>query len=197
MVPLPTTAADGFRFTAAASRSADHARAPAGCCSTAPAIPPARPIRPTMLRGIGEVLRRHPQRDGDERRYLCAAAAIPPAPHATLADRLPRSGRPHPDRLGRIEKPRDDRFPHRRCGRAGLADQGDGQSCNRTARAIPARSARPPPSPLSKGRRSSCATGASASARGATWWWRRSTPFPACPPRCPTAHSIAWSMPRR
>jgi hypothetical protein len=65
------------------------------------------------LRALGEVLRRHP------RVLVMSDDIYAPLRYGAGAARhagggMPRSGGPHADRFGRIQKPRDDRLPHRR-----------------------------------------------------------------------------------
>jgi aspartate aminotransferase len=177
VVPLITHPHDGFQFDPADVEALITPRTQ-WLLLNSPGNPTGAVFSEDLLRGIGEVLRRHPRVLvlSDD---IYAPLIYTGAPHATLAALCP-------DLADRILTVSGVSKSHAMTGfRIGVAT---GPS---------PRSARRPRWLRSRVRRTSSKAGARSSARGATWWWRRSTRSPASPPRCPRARSTASSTPPR
>ena len=173
VVPLITHPHDGFHFDPADVEALITPRTQ-WLLLNSPGNPTGAVYPEKLLRGIGEVLRRHPRVLvlSDD---IYAPLIYTGAPHATLAALCP-------DLVDRICTVSGVSKSHAMTGfRIGVAT---GPS---------PRSTRRPRSQRSKGRRTSSKAGASASARAAIWWSGRSTRSPASPPRRPRARSTASS----
>jgi aspartate aminotransferase len=188
VVPLNTTAQDGFRITAPQLEAA-ITPSTRWLLLNSPGNPTGSAYSAEQLGALADVLERHPRVlvMSDD---IYAPLRYTGGDHATLAAL-------RPDLADRVLTVSGVSKSHAMMGfRIGVSAGPEWlsrrwASCNRTHPATPARSVRPLRWPRWKDRRIFCWTGATGSGFGAMRWLPGSMRFRACRPPCPMAHSIA------